>query len=209
MIVAVRQVSKRFEQHWAVLRLELEVKEPATILLTGHNGAGKTTFLRMLATLSRPTYGSIEWFGKDRRELQTIRSKIHMIAHDTMHYDDLTASENLHFFATCCGGDTTKIPHILERFELTLAAHQYVRMFSAGMKRRLALARLLLKPCELVLFDEPFTQLDAQGMAVVENLMRDLQHQGTTLFIASHDIERVRPLATQHLILQHGQATAA
>jgi len=204
----LRDVSKRFGPRWAVSRLSYTLKEGRSLLLTGHNGSGKTTLLRMISTATFPTLGAIHLFGKETRaERAALRPQVALLSHANFLYEDLTASQNLVLAARLMGlPESTKTAEgLLERVGLAARAHNPVRQFSAGMRKRVAIARLLLKAPKLALLDEPFGELDPAGIKQMEELIRDLQAQGSTIVLATHLIEQGESLTQERLHLDQGR----
>lgn len=205
--IRLKDVSKRIGSRWVLARVSLEVDSGSTVLLTGDNGAGKTTLLKVLATLWRPTYGSLELFGRPvRGPSAEVRARLGLMTHQTYLYDGQTGRENLRFAAGVAGdGLPARIDEALERVGLTVHADRAVRGYSAGMKRRLMMAQLLLKQPELVLLDEPWGQLDAGAISLMDEMIRTMHRQGATLVIATHDVERALPLCDTRLRLAQGR----
>src|SRR5690606_10012853 len=138
-------------------------------LLTGPNGAGKTTLLRLLSTALTPTRGELRLFGQPAfPHPEPLRRRLALMTHHSHLYDDLSALENLQVVAQLTGRSTSAIPSLLERVGLGRDMHRPVRDYSAGMKRRLCLGRVLLREPELALLDEPFGQLDPAGVELME-----------------------------------------
>ena len=211
MVVQLDNVSHRFERHWVLARLSLRIPAGQTVLLTGDNGAGKTTLLRLIATAVKPTRGSLALFGQPAEaDLFAVRQRLALMTHHHFLYDGLTAVENLHLVCHLSPrADAATVADRLAHVGLARHAEALVSTFSAGMKRRLALARLLLLRPELVLLDEPFTQLDPGGVRMMEDVVGALQQEGATIIMSTHDIDRGTALATATLHLQGGFAQAS
>jgi len=206
--IQARQIAKRYEQgQWILADVSFTISRGESVLLTGENGAGKTTLLRLLAALIRPTRGYLSIFDCDSvEECKQLSGRIGLLTHTNYHYDDLSAYENLRFVAECLGKKNEEpIQKALHEVGLEKVKDKPVRNFSAGMKRRLCFARLLLSTPELLLLDEPFGQLDPDACLWVENYIRHQQERGCTLLIATHDIERGRELCPKQLVLAQGK----
>jgi heme exporter protein A len=196
--VATREVARLFGRSAALAGVSLEVERGRLITLIGPNGAGKTTLLRILATSLRPTFGTAHVDGIDVAERpELVRARVSYLSHATGLYDELTAAENLRFAATMLGrpNPMDATANALAEVGLQADADRRVRGFSAGMRRRLALGRILLATPSLVLLDEPHAALDAEGMALVDRLLERWRGDGTTVLVASHQSERVARLA--------------
>jgi heme exporter protein A len=205
-------ISKRFGPRWAVARLTYALPRGRSLLLTGHNGSGKTTLLRMIATATFPTAGAIKLFGQDTRTFRDeLRQKVALLSHASFLYEDLTAEQNLAVLGRLVGLPNLKaaIPALLERVGLTQRSKSPARQFSAGMRKRLAIARLLLKAPTLALLDEPFGELDPSGIHQMEGLIRELQENGTTIILATHLVEQGRALTHERLHLENGRKVAS
>ncbi|MFQ5745656.1 MAG: heme ABC exporter ATP-binding protein CcmA [Gemmatimonadota bacterium] len=208
--VALRGISKRFGWNWALRDVGLVVERGTTVGLVGPNGAGKTTLLKLLATLIRPTGGEGEVLGRAlRREADRIRGSVAFLTGQGYLYGDLTAAENLRFTARMTGrsADRDRDLALLERVGLADVADRRLRAFSTGMRKRLALAQLLLRDRELVLMDEPYSGLDAQGVALVDEIVRELHGDGSTIIIASHQQGEAMRSAGHTVVLRDGMAT--
>ena len=201
-------VSKRFGARWAVARLTYSLPAGRSLLLTGHNGSGKTTLLRMISTATFPTAGAIKIFGRETRDhREDLRHEVALLSHASFLYEDLTAAQNLTLVAEFLGLDQPKplVAGLLERIGLTSRADSPVRQFSAGMRKRLTIARLLMKAPKLALFDEPFGELDPAGILQMEGLLLELQAGGTTIILATHLVEQGQALTQERLHLDQGR----
>ena len=175
-------------------------------MLTGPNGSGKSTLLRCLATALKPHQGSVHFDGKElwshRREL---RHRIAYLGHQLHVWDDLSPRQNLQAWARMTGRED-RSEALLERVSLDPNRSDPVRALSAGMKRRLALARMLMKSPDLALLDEPFGALDPEGRQLVLSVIQDLQERGATVALATHLPDFAADVCSHHLALEAGQA---
>jgi heme exporter protein A len=173
----------------------------------GHNGSGKTTLLRIVATTLRPTRGCGKVFGHDLvKEADAIRGQVGALYHAPGVYGDLTARENLEFARRMWGGSSeVGVDAALERVGLARAANQPAAGFSSGMTRRLALARLIMRPPRLLLLDEPYASFDADGIDLVNAMVRDTADRGGIVLIATHDPERSSAVVDEVVTLQEGR----
>ena len=190
----------------AVLRgVDLDIPHSGHMTLLGPNGAGKTSLLRLLASALRPTRGEGRILGYDLRDAAAVREQIHLMPVDAALYPDLTCRENLEF-ALQMHAQAGDIPGVLERVNLTHAAGRRVRYLSAGMRKRLALARAFLLARPLTLVDEPFANLDDAGRELVLELLGELrQEKKVTLIVAAHEPELAKRLAPRTLRLGAGK----
>lgn len=184
--LVVEGLARRFGPRWVLARVSLTVPAGGAMLLVGPNGSGKTTLLRCLATALKPHAGGASFGGADLwAERHELRRKIALLSHATRLYDDLSARQNLDVWARM-GGLRADLDALLERVGLPDSGPKPVRAFSAGMKRRLALARVLLKKPRLALFDEPFSALDPQGRELVGEVLQEIRGSGSTLVLSTH-----------------------
>ncbi len=205
--VVTTDLARLFAGRPALAGVSIEVDAGRAVALLGANGAGKTTLLRILATAIRPSYGRAQVDGLDlARDADVVRGRVAYLSHATGLYDDLTARENLAFAATML-----RTPDAAERVERALSdvglsdrATDRVREFSAGMRKRLALGRILLGNASLVLLDEPYAALDADGMDLVDQLLAAWREIGVTVLLASHTTERLEPALDGSLLLERG-----
>ena len=188
--------------------VSLELAAGEGLALLGPNGAGKTTLLRILATLLRPTSGQLTVDDVDAlRDPERARISIGMVGHRSHVYEDLTAIENLRFWTVMGDGDASaaRLLRALLQVELDAVADERVRTFSAGMKRRLALARVLLGRARLLLLDEPFTELDQRGRKWLSEFLLGFKGAGGAVVLATHSFEGALGVADRIAILAGGR----
>ena len=201
----IRSVARRFGRRWALGRVSTSIPSGGALLLLGPNGSGKSTLLRCIATALALQEGRIELGGVDVWAHRShLRRDIAMLAHASCLYDDLSAAQNLQVWASL-GHYQADIGHLLTRVGLPTDRADPVRTFSAGMHRRLAFARVLLKRPRLVLLDEPFSSLDPDGRALFSRLVRDIRGTGASVVIASHLPRDAAPQCAHAIVLEAGR----
>lgn len=202
-------LSRRFGSVWAVRGVSLSVSPGTVLLLVGPNGSGKTTLLRLLATAVRPTAGWGSVFGHDLiRQPHRIREITALVGTSPGVYGTLSGRENLEFAAAMSGAP---VPgrSLLARVGLEQVAGRPVRTYSQGMKRRLGLARAWMRTPSLLLLDEPFNGLDADGLHVLEALILETTNRGGSVIMATHEWERGLTLADTIVALAGGAMAAS
>ena len=207
MIAAVG-LRKSFGATVVLEDVSLEVPAGQCLALLGPNGAGKTTLLRVLGTLARPSAGRLIIDGADAlRDPDAVRARIGMVAHGSYVYEDLTALENLRFWAVMAGLDARpdRLRERLQAVELDALAGERARTFSAGMKRRLALARVTLGRPRVLLLDEPFSGLDRQGQKWLGEFLLAFKAGGGAIVLATHGFATALAVADRAVILAGGR----
>ena len=205
--VSARGLVKQFGNRRGLDGVDLEVPQGAFLSIFGPNGAGKTTLLRMLALLSRPTRGDLSILGVDAlEEPDRLRSRIGLISHKSMLYGDLTARENLRFFASLYGGDGGRggradTASVDARIDELL---RLVELDHRGMQQRLSIARALVNDPDLVLLDEPYSGLDPHAAELFDELIGRVR-DGRTFIMVSHDLEKGFNMCSHALILARGR----
>lgn len=202
-VILAHDLCRRFGRRWAYARVDLNISAGERVLLIGANGSGKTTLLRTLATLLRPTQGELRLFGLDPvRDRAGVRRRLGFFSHQIGLYEDLSARDNLSVFARLSGQTVDKRQLVTALGDVGLDDRpDAIRRFSAGMRRRVALAALLMKQPELALLDEPFSALDPTGMAQVADIIRSLPG---TVIVTSHQVERAAAVCNKAMLLQDG-----
>lgn len=191
--VELTDLAQRLGHRWALRGVTLRVEPGEVLAVVGPNGSGKTTLLRVVGTSLTPTRGSGRVFGRDLvDDADAVRECTGMLGHATGLYDDLSAAENLGFAQRMYGEPTSTaaIDTVLEAVGMREHASERVRGLSSGMRRRIALARLLLRRPRLLLLDEPYNTFDATGVAVVDALIRETARAGGAALVVTHDLAR-------------------
>lgn len=207
-IIHIENLSKRFNEIQAVNNLSFSVSKGEVYGFLGQNGAGKSTTIRMLLTLIRPTQGSIHVFGKNIESHRIeILKNIGAIIEKPDLYDYLTALQNLAIIAKLSGlkPSQKELTQQLERVGIAERANSKVETYSQGMKQRLGIACALIHNPELIVLDEPTNGLDPQGIADMRNLILRLsKEEGKTVFVSSHLLSEIELIADSMLIIDKG-----
>lgn len=203
------EVSKLYGGFAALRKLTLELPAGRTYIVLGQNGAGKSTLLRLVAGLIRPSFGTVTVLGSN--ELSTIRHRVGYLSHDSMLYDELTALENLRYSAHLYHGIDVAASRMwkpeaaLALVGLDPGLDRPVGKFSQGMRQRAALARVLMARPELLLLDEPFSNVDAASSTQMLTVLAHLRAEGTTILLTTHQPELARPIADCFCTMHQGQ----
>lgn len=208
--IEVSGLGKRFGARWVLRGVTLDVSRGEAVGLLGPNGSGKSTVLRVVGTLLRPNAGTAMVNGLDVvRDASEVRSQVGYLAHTPGLYDDLTARENLLFAADMLGSPATSVEATLERVGLAHVAGHRVRGFSAGMQRRLALARLILRSPRVLLLDEPYSNLDAAGVELMNSVIAGIMRSGGAALVALHELAPARAILDRTRTLAEGRIETA
>jgi heme exporter protein A len=201
-------IQKQFGHFTALAGITMQVKRGEFVALFGRNGAGKTTFLKIAATLMRSSRGRLRIQGMDiDDDSAKVRSAIGFLSHNTYVYRDLSPIENLRFFARLYGmtnGDG-RINELIERVGLKRRANDPVRSFSRGLHQRIGIARAFLHKPSLILLDEPYTGLDANAVQMLDELLDETVGAGNTVILTTHDFEQGIRSATRAAIVDRGR----
>ena len=206
--VTVADVSRHFGRRKALSHISFDCHAGEILGLLGPNGAGKSTLLSILATLLAPSHGAVTYSGHSAQAAgAALRSRLGMLGHDLYLYPELTARENLAFFARLYGvADVkTRVADSLAHANLSDRADDAVTGFSRGMRQRLALERALVHAPRLLLLDEPFTGLDQASIAALVKRLKGLQEQGCLIVLATHDLEVAEHVVSRSIFLRNGR----
>ncbi len=206
-VIQTMGLSKRYKDNWAVDHLELVVEQGDIYGFIGRNGAGKSTTLKLLCGLARPTQGEALIFGKPIRD-SVARRRVGALIEQPGLYPELSGRENLQLYATLLGLDSQarQVDKILETVGLPPKEKKLVKDYSMGMKQRLGVGLALLGGPDLLLLDEPINGLDPEGIrGMRELLLRLNRERGLTLLISSHILGELSKIATRYGIIQQGR----
>jgi len=206
--IELHRISRVYGNFAALRNVSLTIPTGASVVILGENGAGKSTLLRLVAGLISPSYGKLSLFGARPREQA---HRLAYMSHETQLYDELTGLENLRYFAALQPTQTLQPEQALHEVGLDPAIPRRVGEYSQGMRQRVSLARVLLTQPDLLLLDEPFSNLDvASAKHMVELLLNYVKTPTSTgelrtLLLTTHQAELARPLAQTTLTLRGGE----
>jgi heme ABC exporter ATP-binding subunit CcmA len=205
-VVKAEDVIKQFGRFAALRGVTAEFVSGRLYVILGDNGAGKTTLLRAIAGLSRPTRGTISVF--ETSKLKDVRSQIGYMAHPSLLYDEMTAMENLSYFAGLYAVDRASCREVISSVNLDPDLDRPVGQYSQGMRQRLSLARALLNDPKLLLLDEPFSNVDSRSAHEMAGLLGRLRDEGRTLLVVTHQPAVLEAVANEFVWMQSGKVSA-
>jgi ABC-type multidrug transport system ATPase subunit len=200
-------VSKLFGSFAALRQVTVDLEPGRCYVLVGENGAGKSTLLRILAGLLRPSFGTVKVFGG--LDPHQARARIGYMSHAPMLYDELTGQENLHYFASLYPGRPCLTPaEALRQVGLDPELTRPLGQYSQGMRQRTSLARVLLPVPELLLLDEPFSNMDVESAHQMVELLAGFRRSNRTIVLTTHQRELAAPIADWVLALHAGRVVS-
>jgi heme exporter protein A len=200
-------LTRLFGRHRAVDDVSFALAAGESVALFGPNGAGKTTLLRLLAGLLRPTVGKAIIGGDDVRSEATVRGRVGLISHQTMLYPALTAQENVEFAARLHGIAAPKHAAVnaLEKMGIADRRASLVKTLSRGMQQRVSIARAIVHAPAVLLLDEPYTGLDANGAAALSRMLHELRVAGASMMLVTHNVAEGIEVSTQAVVMKSGK----
>jgi heme exporter protein A len=207
-VIVADKLVKAFGLRPVLRGISFSVARGATVSVLGANGSGKTTLLRILSGLSRPTAGTLSIGGWTLpKEAWAVRMQLGVVGHQPILHEDLTAEENVRFFARLYSVEKPieRTVAVLERVGLARRSKDLLRTFSRGMQQRLAIARAMVHDPAIFLLDEPYTGLDVNGVTMLDELLREWKASGRTIVMTSHNLEHASAFSHQVIILSRGK----
>lgn len=212
-MISTQDLSKQFDQFWAVDGVDFQVDAGQVLALLGPNGAGKTTTVRMLTSVLKPTRGSAMIAGYDVvTHPAKVRASVGVLTEQHGLYNRMPADEYLEFFGKLYGLDShrcqTRIKSLLEKFGLQNERRKRLGEYSKGMRQKLALARALLHEPPVLLLDEPTSAMDPESARLVRELILGLRSKSRAFIICTHNLAEAEELADKIAIIRHGKIIA-
>lgn len=203
-VVETTALTKMYKEKAAVNHLDMKVREGSIYSFIGKNGAGKSTTLKMLCGLAKPSSGEIRLFGKTVIDSYSAR-RIGCLIESAGLYPHMTARQNAVMKAKCIGlTDEKSVDHVLDITGMAGAGKKHVKLFSMGMKQRLGIALALLGNPDLLILDEPINGLDPEGVREIRRLIMRLNEEGKTFIISSHILGELSKISTHYGIIKDG-----
>jgi len=202
-ILQTKGLTKIYSHTKVVDNVSLTLNDGDIYGFVGKNGAGKTTFIRMLLGLSRADEGSFDFF--DGEPFETARRRIGSLVEAPSIYKNMSARDNLLMYCTMLKVDKKRIDELLETVGLSDAGKKKAANFSLGMKQRLGIAMSLVGDPDLLILDEPINGLDPKGIVEIRELLLSLKKRGKTIFVSSHYLGELEKVATRYGIISSGR----
>ncbi|HKW19024.1 MAG TPA: heme ABC exporter ATP-binding protein CcmA [Terriglobales bacterium] len=204
-IVSAESIVKQFGRFAALRGVTAQFAAGKLYVVVGDNGAGKTTLLRVIAGLAEPTRGTISVLGQEN--IKALCAQIGYMAHPSMLYDELSGMENLRYFAGLYGVPESRCNEVIKAVSLNPTLDRAVGQYSQGMRQRMSLARAILNDPQLLLLDEPFSNVDSRSAREMTSLLARMRDQGKTLFVVTHQPALLESIADEFIYMEVGKIT--
>lgn len=207
-ILVAKDITKSFGRFQVLNGINLTINQGDRYILYGSNGVGKTTLVKILSTILSADSGELTLFGnKIVRRSKDIKAKIGFMSHEPYLYNELSALENLNFYASLYSikDKKTRVESLLKEVGLYHRSHDRIGTFSRGMKQRLSLARAILHDPDIIFLDEPYAGLDIQAQEILNDIIVKLNQKSKTFFLITHDISKGFEIANRSGVLSKGQ----
>jgi len=205
--VSTEELTKQFGRFTALLNVSIDVAQGDFMSIIGRNGAGKTTFLKILSTIIRSYKGEARLFGSALRGSGAdVRRRVGVVSHESLLYPDLTVADNLTYYARLYDvpNRAERVAEVIRRLDLEARTRSLVRSLSRGLRQRASLARAFLHKPDLLLLDEPFTGVDESAAGLLIESLADFTKRGGTTIMATHNISRAWHLANRMIVMERG-----
>ena len=207
ILLETHALTKQFRRHKAVSEIDMHIKRGAVYGFIGRNGAGKTTFLKMISGLTAPSSGDYSLFGYSGKDLSKVRSRVGCLIEEPGLYKNMSAFDNMMIKAKMFGiNDKKYVLGLLDEVGLSDVGRKKTKNFSLGMKQRLGIAAAILGSPDIILLDEPINGLDPQGIVEVRDMLAGLaKERNITILISSHILEELSKVCTDFGIIHKGK----
>lgn len=205
-IIETKKLSKSFKTEEVLKSIDFRLNEGEICALIGKNGAGKSTFFKLLSGQNLPTRGDIQLFGKGKTSLENARKRMGFIIESPAFFPDFTGVQNLEYFRLQRGvAEKKRVHEVLEIVRLTDAKHKKFHTYSMGMKQRLGIALCLLSSPDCLVLDEPINGLDSEGIVEIRKLLLKLnQEHHITILVSSHILTELQLIADRFVFISNG-----
>jgi heme ABC exporter ATP-binding subunit CcmA len=204
-VVSAENVVKQFGRFAALRGITAQFAAGRLYAILGDNGAGKTTLLRVIAGLAQPTRGAISVLGT--QNIKNARAQIGYMAHPSMLYDEMSGIENLRYFAGLYGATEAACREAIATVKLDPDLERPVGQYSQGMRQRMSLARAILNSPQLLLLDEPFSNVDSRSAHEMSSLLAQMRDRARTVFVVTHQPALLESIADEFIYIEAGKIT--
>jgi heme exporter protein A len=207
-LIEIKKLSKQADNKLILRGIDLSIKKGETVAILGPNGAGKSTLLKVLATLIKPTSGTVKINGLDLKKNHIdIKRVLGYLPHSSLLYDHYSPLENLVFFGNIYGVKDieNKAIGLVKDVGLSFFLNEPVKNFSRGMIQRIAIARAIIHDPEVLLLDEPHTGLDQGAISILNNVILSMKERGTTTLMVTHDFKQAAEICDRIIIVKNGK----
>ncbi|PGY13870.1 ABC transporter ATP-binding protein [Bacillus sp. AFS031507] len=207
-MIEIKKVTKQADNKLILRGVDLSIKKGETVAILGPNGAGKSTLLKVLATLIKPTSGSVLVNNMDLKKNHIeIKKIMGYLPHSSLLYDHYTPVENIVFFGNVYGVKNVEQRAIalVKEVGLSFFLNEPVKNFSRGMIQRIAIARAIVHEPEILLLDEPHTGLDQGAITILNNVILSMKAKGTTTLMVTHDFKQAAEICDRIIIVKNGK----
>lgn len=207
-MIKINGLVKRIGDKTILRGIQLNIEKGQTVGILGSNGAGKSTLLKVLATIMKPTSGTVTIDGHDmKKEAIKVKQKLGYLPHASMIYDHLSPYENLKFFGSLyhVADLESRIPKLIDQVGLKLFTHEPVRSFSRGMIQRIAIARAIIHQPHILLLDEPHTGLDQSAIQILNQVIEEMKRDQVTTLMVTHDFLQAAKVCDRFIIIKGGK----
>lgn len=207
-MIEIKGLTKQADDKLILRGIDLKVQTGETVAILGPNGAGKSTILKVIATLMKPTSGTVNINGLElKKHSMKIKKMLGYLPHSSLLYEHYSPIENLVFYGSAYGIDDpgTRAVELVRQVGLSYFQNEPVKNFSRGMIQRIAIARAIIHDPLLLLLDEPHTGLDQGAIAILNQVILSMKNQGTTTLMVTHDLKQAAEICDRAIIIKNGR----